>query len=214
MQSTRERRVRQLASPQRGTGSPLPLARTQLKSRNPLPPSTAGCVRCAMAMDAYTYSPLVHGLDQPSPADIAESVHDVGAQRSAAAPVRLPPVRELVWVPHDWIRCVGSIVRGASGGCVGMRPTATHCPTRSTCPSWAAGHTARTTCAAAACGGMGVQHTVRPVATQAPCSHHHHGFEGVRTGTWWPPSTPRGLAAPCAIGAARGCTLPPPPAPS
>jgi hypothetical protein len=47
------------------SGSSLPLSgtmelpsrwRTQLKSRNPLPPSTAGCVRCAMAMDAYTYS--------------------------------------------------------------------------------------------------------------------------------------------------------------
>ena len=76
---------------------------------------------------------LVHGLDQPSPADIAESFHDVGAQRSAAAPVRLPPVRELVWVPHDWIRCVGSCGELSAASvahqvvalvCVQPRPTA------------------------------------------------------------------------------------------
>jgi hypothetical protein len=33
-----------------------PLARTQLNSPNPLPPSTAGCVRWGMAMDAYKCS--------------------------------------------------------------------------------------------------------------------------------------------------------------
>ena len=167
-----------------------------------------------------TMGTLVHGLDQPSPADIAESFHDVGAQRSAAAPVRLPPVRELVWVPHDWIRCVGSCGELSASSvahqvvalvCVQPRPTAQR--------AQRVHHGPRVTRRARLAqlppvGGVGVQHTVRPVATQAPCSHHHHGFEGVRTGTWWPPSTPRGLAAPCAIGAARGCTLPPPPAPS
>jgi hypothetical protein len=74
MQSTWERRVRQLASPQRGTGAPLRSARgahsaqlaakvvkrgrSQPRRENdaqpPCLPSTAGCVRWVMAMDART----------------------------------------------------------------------------------------------------------------------------------------------------------------
>jgi hypothetical protein len=68
MHSTSDRRVWQLASPQRDTRAsspPIgPVARTQLNSPHdrendaqpPCLPSTVGCVRWVMAMDANMYS--------------------------------------------------------------------------------------------------------------------------------------------------------------